>query len=142
MGRISRNEEIVRKMEALAISMLARVDVKSEKVNLDLQMDVFERVGKWIAIKNKLENDDGGGIADYKRRLTGETDKHYSPSRRPRGRADQPSGGRALDAIKSRIPSADDGGADGDSGGAGGEVSAVAGGAGSLHAGAADGGES
>jgi hypothetical protein len=142
MGRISRNEEIVRKMEALAIAMLARVDVKSEKVNLDLQMDVFERVGKWIAIKNKLENDDGNGIADYKRRLTGETDKHVSPSRRPRRGNPEETGGRALQAIKSRIPGADDGGDDGDSGAAGGEVPAAVIGSGSLYPRAVDGGQS
>ncbi len=129
MGRITQNEEIVRKMERLALNMLGQVDGKeTEKVSLDIKMDVFDRVGKWIAIKNKLENDDGGGIADYKRRLHGEStsDKHYPPSRRPRGRTDQPSGGAGLDAIKSRISGADDGGHDGDSGDPGGEDAAAA----------------
>ena len=118
MARQSRNEQIVHKMEALALSMLGEVDV--DKITLDLKMDVFERVGKWIAIKNKLENDDGGGIADYKRRLQGAPDKH--PPRRSRGET----GGDRLAAIKSRLPGSNDGGIDGDSGGAGGEIPAVA----------------
>ena len=112
-------------MEALAITMLDRVDGKDDKVTLDLKLDVFERVGKWIAIKNKLENDDGGGIADYKRRLAGETDKHYPPSRRPR--RGEEVGGRALKSIKSRIPGANDGNADGDSGAISSPVPAAAG---------------
>ena len=127
MGRITRNEEIVRKQEALALAMLD--SVQAEKVNIDVKLDVFDRVTKWIATKNKLENDDGGGIADYKRRLHGEpgaADKHYPPSRRPRGRADQPTGGPRLDAIKSRIPGTNDGGSDGDSGDSGGEDTVAA----------------
>ena len=125
MGRITRNEEIVRKMEAQAINMLDEVADKTKKHNLDTKMDVFERVGKWIAIKNKLENDDGGGIAEFKRRLHGEseTDKHYPPSRRPRGsKAPEPAnGGSRLDAIRSKLPSGHSAGADGDSGVAGSE---------------------
>ena len=120
MARPSRNDQIVSKMEALALTMLEKVETKDEKINLDLQMDVFERIGKWVAIKNKLENDDGGGIADYKRRLQGAADKHPKRSRHE-------TGGSRLDAFKSRIPRADDGDIDGDSGGAGGEIAAAAG---------------
>ena len=126
MARQSRNDQIVSKMEALALTMLERVGGQDEKITLDLRMDVFERVGKWIAIRNKLENDDGGGIADYKRRLHGEgaADKHPAGARRS-GRAGE-TGGARLAAIKSRIPAANAGGDDGDSGAAGGEVSAAA----------------
>ena len=124
MGRISRNDQIVHKMEELALDMIAKLNGKD--ITLDLKMDVFDRVGKWIAIKNKLENDDGGGIADYKRRLAGETDKLPAARRPRRGNPDE-IGGRALKAIKSRIPAANAGGDDGNSGGAGGEVPAAAG---------------
>jgi len=136
MGRITRNEEIIRKQEALALSMQDRV--KGKDTSIDVQMDVFDRVTKWIATKNKLEDDGAGGIADYKRRLHGEseTDKHYPPSRRPR--SGQPSGGPALDAIKSRVSGTDDGGDDGDSGDSGGEDAADLNGSGGVHAGADD----
>ena len=133
----TRAAQIVHKQEALALCLLERAAGK--KINIDVQMDVFDRIAKWVAIKNKLENDDGGGIADYKRALAGEADKR--PPRRSWSRKGQPSGGARLDEIKSRIPGADDGGDDGDSGAAGGEVSAAAGGAGSLHFGLIDGGK-
>lgn len=123
MGTISRNQRIVNSMEALALDLLKRAE--GPKVAIDVQMDVFDRIGKWIAIKNKLENDDGGGIAEYKRALAGEAHKHPT-ARRSRGRPDQPTGGAALAALKSRIPSADDGGSSGDSGGSGSEDTAAA----------------
>ena len=134
MGRITRNEEIVRKVEALALDMLKKGSERD--TNIDLKMDIFEKVTKWVAVKNKLEGDDAGGIADYKRRLHGEseTDKHYSPSRRPRGKS-EPVGGPRLEAIKSRLPRADGGDDDGDSGDTGGEVPAAGSGNGSLRAG-------
>ena len=109
MARISRHAQIILKQEALALDLLQAAE-KSD--NLDMKMDLFERVGKWVSIKNKLENDDGGGIADYKRRLhaeSSETDKH--PAAR-RSRPAQANGGSRLDAIKSRIPQSNDGGSD------------------------------
>lgn len=109
MGRITRNEEIIRKVESLALNMLAKVEGKEEQVTLDLKMDVFERVCKWIQIRNKIEDPDGGAIGDYKRRLAGEDTQHVPPSRRPKNR--DSAGGEALNALKSRLPSADDGNA-------------------------------
>lgn len=111
MGRISRNEEIIRKVEALALDMLTKVEgTKEAQVTLDLKMDVFERVCKWIQIRNKIEDPDGGAIGDYKRRLAGEDTAHVPPSRRPKNR-NPAGGGEALTALKSRLPSADDGNA-------------------------------
>ena len=104
MTRISRHAQIILKQEALALDLLAEA---SKSDNLDMKMDLFEKVGKWVWIKNKLEDDGAGGIADYKRRLhaeSSETDKHPA-ARRSRG-AEQ-NGGAKLDAIKSRIPKSD-----------------------------------
>ena len=120
MARISRHAQIILKQEALALDLLQAAE-KSD--NLDMKMDLFERVGKWVSIKNKLENDDGGGIADYKRRLhaeSSETDKH--PAAR-RSRPAQANGGSRLDAIKSRISATNDRLPDGNSGSGGGEDS-------------------
>ena len=106
MARISRHAQIILKQEALALDLLAAA-AKSD--NLDMKMDLFEKVGKWVWIKNKLEDDGAGGIADYKRRLhseSSETDKH--PAAR-RSRPAQANGGSRLDAIKSRIPQSNDG---------------------------------
>ena len=133
MARITRHAQIILKQEALALDLLKSAE---DCDNLDMKMDLFERVGKWVSIKNKLENDDGGGIADYKRKLhaaTGETDKHPAAGRSRRQAA--ANGGSRLDAIKSRIPHADDVSADSHGGDSGDEDSAAAGHAGSNGAG-------
>ena len=144
MGRINRHDEIIKKQEELALEMLGKVLGKSgtdeEKIPLDLKMDIFEKIGKWVAIKNKLENDDGNGIADYKSRLReaeGVSDKRPRTARR--GRAAEPApvlnGGKQLDRFKQRLHSTDDGEPDGDSDAAVGEAAAVAGLNGSVHSG-------
>ena len=122
MARITRHAQIILKQEALALDLLQAAE-KSD--NLDMKMDLFEKVGKWVWIKNKLEDDGAGGIADYKRRLhaeSSETDKH--PAARRSGRQTALNGGSKLDAIKSRIPGAASADADSDSGGSGIEDSA------------------
>ena len=142
MGTQSRNTQIVHKVEALALSMLNRAS--GDKVAVDVQLDIFDKISRWIAIKNKLENDDGGGIADYKRALFGE-DKDNKPkkpaSRRSWSRKDPATGGARLDAIKSRLPAADAGGDDGDSIFAGGETVVTTDGGRSFHLGTNDSGE-
>ena len=135
MARISRHAQIILKQEALALDLLKSAETCD---SLDMKMDLFERIGKWVAIKNKLEDDGAGGIADYKRRLhaeQSETDQH--PAARRPGHGAQANGGARLNAIKSRIPRSDDAGADGDRRGGGGEDAAVAGDAGGVRPGAA-----
>ena len=114
----TKSSQVIAKMETLALNLLGKAN--EDDALLDTKLDVFEKMTKWVAVKNKLEDDGAGGIADYKRRLQGAPDKH--PPRRSRGET----GGDRLAAIKSRLPVADDGGIDGDSGGAGGEIPAVA----------------
>ena len=108
MGRPVKSESIVREMDALALDMLSTVKKSSGDMGLTNQMDVFEKVAKWVAVKNKLENDDGDGIASYKSRIYGEAAK---PERAPK----PTNGGERLAAIKSRLPSSSTGEPDGDS---------------------------
>lgn len=108
MGRPTHTETIVRKMDDLANGMLDSVKKASEGIGIDRQLDVFEKVAKWIAVKNKLENDDGDGIAGYKSRIYGAPDK---PERKPK----PTNGGERLSEIKARLPTADAGEPDGDS---------------------------
>ena len=118
MARISRHAQIILKQEALALDLLKSAESSD---SLDMKMDLFEKVGKWVWIKNKLEDDGAGGIADYKRRLhaePSEADKHKAAGR---SRGAEQNGGSRLNAIKSRLPTANDGGDDGDSSGSGGE---------------------
>lgn len=108
MGRPVKAESIVRVMDELALKMLSKVKETEGNTGLTDQMDVFEKVAKWVAVKNKLENDDGDGIASYKNRIYGAPDK---PEKRPA----PTNGGERLAAIKSRLPSSIDGEHDGDS---------------------------
>ena len=109
MGRQARSSEIVRKQESLALRMLKQAD--SNDVQVDIQLDIFDKVSKWVSISNKLEDQGESRIDDFKRRITGEGEvdkpKHYPPSRRPKGwkpTADPP--GPRLAALKSRLPGA------------------------------------
>ena len=108
MGRPIKAESIVREMDDLAFKMLNKVKLVEGTTGLTDQMDVFEKVAKWVAVKNKLENDDGDGIASYKSRIYGAPDK---PEKRPK----PTNGGERLAEIKSRLPSASSGDTDGDS---------------------------
>ena len=112
MGTLSKAQQIVNRMETLALNLLTKA-TKDEAV-IDVQLDVFEKVGKWVAGKNKLEDDGAGDLNDFKRRLQGETDKHAGNPRRNRHEA----GGPRLEALKSRIPGRSNGSSDGDSDGA------------------------
>lgn len=118
MTRISRHAQIILKQEALALDLLAEA---SKSDNLDMKMDLFEKVGKWVWIKNKLEDDGAGGIADYKRRLHAESSEADKRPTARRSRGAEQNGGARLDAIKSRIPQADARGFDRDSGDSGDE---------------------
>ena len=111
MGRLTRTQSIVGKMDELAISMLDGLNRNSSTAEIDLtnKLDVFEKVAKWIAVKNKLEEDQDDGIASYKSRIYGEDSKPRGP------RAKGESGGKTLDRLKSRIPTADASDPDSDS---------------------------
>jgi len=123
-GRITRAEEIVRKQEALALRILGRVD--NEEAQLDVQLDAFEKIGKWVAIKNKLEDDGAGDINRFKERIQGAPDRHYAPSRRPKGWTPPDEPKPRLEALRARLPHGRSGGVDGDSGDTGDEASTAA----------------
>ncbi len=124
MSRITRAQSIINKQEALALRILERVD--NGEAQLDVQLDAFEKIGKWVAIKNKLEDDGAGDINRFKERIQGAPDRHYSPSRRPKGwiAPDEPK--PRLEAIRARLPHGSSGGADGDSDDTGDESATVA----------------
>lgn len=116
MPRKKRSEVIVSEMEALALVLMGKA--KEEATNIDLKMDIFSQIREWVKVKSKLEDDDGGAIAEYKRRLAGE-DTEDKPKRRAYG-------GARLEAIKSGLPTDRAGHDDGDSQSSGGEGSAAA----------------
>lgn len=112
MANITRAEQIIKKQEELALDLL--MSVKDSP--LVAKLDVFQQMTNWVKVKSKLEDDDGGGIADYKRRLAGEA--VVQPRRKREG--------TALERFKSRLPATDDGDPDDDSGAPGGEDAAAA----------------
>lgn len=115
MARPKRSETIVSQMESLAINLLDKA--KETDTNIDLKMDIFSQIREWVKVKAKLEDDDGGAIAEYKRRLTGEDTE---PKKR------RAYGGARLEAIKSGLPDNSNGDDDGNSDDSGGEGAAAA----------------
>ena len=120
----TRATKIIHAQEALALTLLNRV--KEEKTPIDMQLDVFEKVGKWVSIKNRLEDEGDSRIGDFKSRILGQSEADSGaggPGVVPRKAANATP---YLDAIKSRLSSSSDGGADGNSGGGRGKVPASA----------------
>ena len=126
MGRITRAEEIRRKQETLAIKMQEKA--LAEDALIDTMLDVFDRVTKWAAVSNKLEDQGESDIDKFKRRINGEseTDKHISPSRRPKGYVEPAPRTPRLDALKGRLPTGSAGSSERGGDGAVGEADSAA----------------
>ena len=115
VGREQRSKTIVHRQEALAVRLLDRsLPQSGDEPGIDVQLDVFEKVGKWVAIKNRLTDLEESDIDRFKARIHGETKAAQSRARRNRAdaRVDEIS---RLDAIKARLPNGGSGGDDGDS---------------------------
>ncbi len=122
MGRITKAETIIRRQEDLAARLLDRAleATGADEIGVDVQLDVFEKVGKWVAIKNRIEDQGESQINDFKRRIQGETKAAESRTHRPT-RAER------LEALKSKLPDRSNSGNERNSGGSSGEVSATVG---------------
>jgi hypothetical protein len=101
-GRQSRDTVIIHRQEVLALRLLDRAtaQVNNEEIPIDVQLDVFEKVGKWVSIKNRIEDTEETDIDRFKRRIAGEAP--VTQGRRAK-RADQAESQR-LAEIKSRLP--------------------------------------
>jgi hypothetical protein len=109
---------IVRRQEKLAERLLDRALEPIDGVEPDLivQLDVFEKIGKWVSIKNRLEDQGETQIDAFKRRIHAQ-EVETGPRRGARTK---------LETIKSRLPDRGDSRTNGDSGDLGDEVSAAA----------------
>jgi hypothetical protein len=109
---------ITRRQEKLAERLLDRALEFKDGIEPDLvvQLDVFEKVGKWIAIKNRLEDQGETQIDSFKRRIHGE---EAQADKGRTHRADR------LEALKSKLPDRNDSRSHGNSDDSGGEVSAA-----------------
>jgi len=92
--------KVVHQQQKLALRLLERVekpeDANVREPDLDMQLDVLNSITKWVAVKNRLEDDGDVGIKDFKRRIQG---VEAGP-----GGADRPTRAERLEAIKSRLP--------------------------------------
>lgn len=126
-GKYTREEIIIRRQEELAIRLLDRALVKTttpsppDEPHIDVQLDVFERVGKWVGIKNRLDQQgEETQLDSFKRRINAE-------STTAQKRAHQPdTGGTALRRLQARLPDASAGGDGGDRDDSGGEMDSAA----------------
>ena len=120
MTGVPRSTYIIRRQEKLAERLLDRALEANAGVEPDLviQLDIFEKIGKWVSIKNRIEDQEETQIASFKRRIHAQEVE-----------AGQSRGHRAerLEAIKQRLPDRGGSGANGNSGDPGNEVPPVAG---------------
>jgi hypothetical protein len=125
MGRAkskTKRADLVGAMDALAIQLLDEAETSESLAD---KVAAFDRVGKWVAIKNKLEirdEDTGTTLDDLKAKLQGHHTRGKSGSverfsepgaaraaslKRWRGDAlagADGNGGPALDALRAKIP--------------------------------------
>ena len=118
-GRATRATQIIHQQEQLALNLLNRANV--DKAEITLMLDAFDRITKWVAVRNRVEDEGESRIDEFKRRIAGEGDKHYPPSRRPAGWTPPATATPRLDALKSRLSAGNGRNPDGDGGDSGGE---------------------
>lgn len=108
--------DIIARMDGFALELLEAAP-KAEA--LQDRIAVFKEIGRWVMIKNGLEDSDGEGIRDYRHRLKGNApdgkdDKRPSTFNRV-GKPpvalepDDPSVGDGLAQLRARIPRSGDG---------------------------------
>jgi len=120
-----RDNEFLGKMDDFANELMdkARVD----DVSLQTRLDTFKELARWVAVKNRLSDlGDAGGesLDELRRRLRASQAPPRSGAARAANRGGDPftssygrygryypdgEGGAALDAIKRKLPGADDG---------------------------------
>jgi hypothetical protein len=112
----SRAVTIIHRQEELAIRLLDRAldkritgstPIPENEPAIDIQLDVFEKVGKWVSIKNKLDEIGESQIDQYKRRIAAEGALNQKRTHR----VESPG---ALTRLKNRLPDRSPGGDDGD----------------------------
>jgi hypothetical protein len=124
VSKKKRKDNIMMRMDSMALALLE--SAKGDGVAVSIRLDVFDKVGKWLAVKFKVEDDDSGAaLADYKKRIRRELDADGREARRAVGRrednpdgagdadgdgelaaaAEPPAlGGPALNAIRQSLP--------------------------------------
>ena len=122
----TKSSQVIAKMETLALNLLGKAN--EEDALLHTKLDVFEKMTKWVAVKNKLEDEGAGDINRFKERIGADTEeRRFPPSRRPKGYQPPAAKQPRLEALRSRVSATGDGGADGGSGNSGDKDTAAAG---------------
>ena len=126
--KYSRGQTIIHRQEELAIRLLDRALMRREDAvtaknepPIDVQLDVFAKVGQWVAVKNRLEEQgEESRLEQFKRRINADAGEAAQK------RAYQAGGDTALRRLQARLPDRGPSGADGNSDGAVGEDPAAA----------------
>jgi len=154
--KAGKRDSLVERMDVFAGTLLDQASkTEGDQIpSLAVKMDIFNRVAGWIAVRNKIAEDEGGRELDGYRSRLGQD--HLGAARNPpngfRDHESSARGGRramatrygtehvegdgsGLADLKARIPQSDDGDLLGDLDGAGGEDAGAAGADRSVHAG-------
>ena len=117
-GHEKRSTLIIRRQEALGLKLLDHAlnpNSQGQEKSIDILLDVFEKVGKWVSIKNRLDDQGETQIDEFKRRIHGETTLKAAPGRARRIRETQ----EHLAAIKQRLANRGNSNSNGDIGDSG-----------------------
>ena len=118
-------DRLVSRMDTMAFGLLDSAG--GDNVSISLRLEIFQQVGRWIAVKEKLDEDDSAGaLGQYKRQLRRDTERDERAARRdagggagtPDAAADAPDptidppalGGPALNKIRQELPRSGPGG--------------------------------
>lgn len=118
-GRSLNITNIIRRQEKLAFKMLDKA--LDTDVGIDIQLDVFDRVSRYLAVKNRIADGEETDIDRFKARIHGSETKTVE-GRKPRSAPER------LEGIKSKLSGRDVVNSDGDIGSSSGSISVVVGG--------------
>lgn len=122
-GRPFTIQSIIRRQENLAMDLLD--NALAANVPVDIKLDVFDRVSKYLAVKNRIEDQEETDIDRFKKRI------HGTETEAPKGRklrAERVTAPERLAGIKEKLSGGGHSGPDGNSGDSGEQVPAASGG--------------
>lgn len=114
-GRPHSMTTLIRRQENLALKLLD--EALDPKVTVDIRLDVFDRVSRYLAVKNRITDAEETDIDRFKARIHGPQAQTPQGRRAPR---ETVAGPKDLAGIKSKLSGGDGPGSSRDSDGTGG----------------------
>lgn len=98
-GRPPNIQNVIRRQESLALNLLA--EALDRNVSVDIKLDIFDRVSRYLAVKNRINDNEETDIDRFKARIHGTQTE--TPQGRGRGRAEAVTSPDKLTGIKDKL---------------------------------------